>query len=112
MTQQFKKGDRVKVEFEGEVQFADAHAVDIKVDGRVETVYAKSVTLLERPVEPLAPGSVVRGRVGGTWIVGRSGVTYVMPDGTPCPAMYSASQLAERVRDGHVTLLHDGSATT
>lgn len=114
MTQQFKKGDRVKVEFEGEVQFVGPRSVDIKVGERVETVYAKSITLLDRPVEPLAPGSVVRNRTGDTWFVGKQDVVFVTILGKAWPASASATRLAEmvQVQPDHYTLLHDGSATT
>src|SRR5690348_3424966 len=76
---EFKKGDRVKVEIEGDVDYVSDSLVDIKVGGRIETLFKQSVTLLERPVEPLAVGSVVKSTYGGTFIVRDAHVVY-LPD--------------------------------
>ena len=106
---EFKKGDRVKVEFEGEVAYVAGNGRWLDVDG--VTVRVSDTTLLERPVEPLAPGSVVRSDLGGVWIVQRGGgVQYVGYSGAH-QSSETPTSLARRLRNQptEFTLIHDGS---
>ena len=109
---EFKKGDRVKVEFEGEVTQADRLGVHVKTSGGFSFVPGSTaVTLLERPVEPLAPGSVVRSSDGDTWVVKRNGITYVPAAGEPFGSIETPESLARLVRDqSGFTLIHDGGS--
>lgn len=116
MTQQFKKGDRVKVEFEATVTSVGDKLLGLEAVGGGDYRLAgkAEATLLERPVGPLAPGSVVRNPSGDTWVVHQKGVYFVSVLGNAWPASASATHLAGSVQaqPDHYTLLHDGSATT
>lgn len=116
MTQQFKKGDRVKVEFEGEVthSYVDGSLAVRTMEGYTYVPSKAGKHLLEPPVEPLAPGSVVRHSAGTVWVVQKEGVLAV-GSGDSFPSGLTARTLAELVRDRpskYTLLLHDGSATT
>ncbi|HET8768705.1 MAG TPA: hypothetical protein VFM86_15370 [Pedococcus sp.] len=108
---EFKKGDRVKVEWKGVVKDVGTYLLGVEIDGSYRAVEKADVTLLERPVEPLAPGSVVRSDLGGVWIVQRGGgVQYVGYSGAH-QSSETPTSLARRLRDqpNEFTLIYDGS---
>ena len=107
---EFKKGDRVKVEFEGVVKDVGTHLLGLEVGGIYRSAKQSDATLLERPVEPLAPESVVRSWLGGIWVVRPGSVQYVGTYGSH-ESTETPTSLAEYVRDrsSEFTLIHDGS---
>ena len=107
---EFKKGERVKVEFEGVVKDVGTYLLGLEVGGVYRSAKLSDATLLERPVEPLAVGSVVRHKIGTVWFVQRAGVHCVGRDGAFASGN-TAEELARLVRNSPdlYTLIHDGS---
>lgn len=110
---EFKKGDRVKVEYEGTVTFVYDDAVEVTGEGG-RAGYARNpsdLTLIERPVEPLAPGSVVRNKRGTIWLVEEAGRVYTRDaTGYGFRSSHNPLTLARAVRDENdLTLIYDGS---
>lgn len=111
MSEKFKVGDRVKVEFEGKVDWVAADGDDIEVIAGRDRAYLSSehVTFIERPVDPLAVGSVV---VAGAmvYVVTERGVALTTPKGVTSVARPTAKALARYVRDYPeiYNLIHDG----
>lgn len=112
MSEKFKVGDRVKVEFEGKVKWVDASGDGVDVDAGCCYTYLASehVTLIERPVEPLAVGSVVVTRSAAVYVVTERGVALTTLDGAvSLPSAPTAEDLARYVHyyPAIYTLIYD-----
>ena len=111
MSEKFKVGDRVKVEFEGKVNWVatDGGGLDVIGEGGSAYLAPEHVTLIEPPVEPLAVGSVV---VTGAavYVVTERGVALTTPDGAvSADTSTTAEALARYVHDypGIYALIYD-----
>lgn len=93
--QKFQVGDKVQVE--GMVTFV-ADRGELWVDGSY--VDRAKVTLVERPVKPLTPGTVVQHKHGSRWVVIRDELVVYVVDGVtglPIRSGHSAATLARAV---------------
>lgn len=110
---EFKKGDRIKVEYEGKVTYVSGHVIGLtRDDGGIHFTADRFATLIERPVEPLKPGTIVRTANGTVYAVHPDRVTFATRRGGIGRSGFTAHTLAEVMADhpDDYTILHEGTS--
>jgi hypothetical protein len=98
----FKKGDRVRVTYEGVVSWTSSLTSGLEVEADDGVVYYanRGVALVERPVEKpaLKAGDVVtRPGTGGVYLIGNMKVAFSCPGGEVIELKRTPTEVAEMV---------------